>query len=99
MPRDPRRELLYLADIVESARTVERWLAERGGQWDDDEILRGVVELGDGEAVRDQVCDRDRAGRDEGEGLAVVCGAGAAGSRDRQLAVVDLVGVDRGWGT
>jgi hypothetical protein len=40
MPRDPRRELLYLTDIVESAGTVERWLAERDGQWDDDEILR-----------------------------------------------------------
>ena len=43
MPRDPRRELLYLADIVESARMVERWLAERDGQWDDDEILRNAV--------------------------------------------------------
>ena len=43
MPRDPRRELLYLADIVESARTVARWLAERDGQWDDDEILRNAV--------------------------------------------------------
>jgi len=43
MPRDPRRELLYLADIVESARTVERWLAERDGQWNDDEILRNAV--------------------------------------------------------
>jgi len=43
MPRDPQRELLYLADIVESARTVARWLAERGAQWDDDEILRNAV--------------------------------------------------------
>jgi uncharacterized protein with HEPN domain len=43
MRRDPRRELLYLADIVESARTVARWLAERDGQWDDDEILRNAV--------------------------------------------------------
>lgn len=43
MPRDPRRELLYLADIVESARTIARWLAERDGQWDDDEILRNAV--------------------------------------------------------
>jgi uncharacterized protein with HEPN domain len=43
MPRDPRRELLYLADIVESARTVERWLAKRGDQWDEDEILRNAV--------------------------------------------------------
>jgi uncharacterized protein with HEPN domain len=43
MPRDPRREHLYLADIVESARTVERWLAERDGQWNDDEILRNAV--------------------------------------------------------
>ena len=40
---DLRRELLYLADIVESARTVERWLAEPGEQWDDDEILRNAV--------------------------------------------------------
>lgn len=43
MPRDPRRELLYLADIVESSRTIARWLAERDGQWDDDEILRNAV--------------------------------------------------------
>jgi uncharacterized protein with HEPN domain len=43
MPRDSRRELLYLADIVESARTVERWLAERDGQWHDDEILLNAV--------------------------------------------------------
>lgn len=43
MPRDARRELLYLADIVESARTIERWLAERGDQWDEDEILRNAV--------------------------------------------------------
>lgn len=43
MPRDPRRELLYLADIVESARTVARWLAERGEQWGEDEILRNAV--------------------------------------------------------
>jgi uncharacterized protein with HEPN domain len=43
MPRDPRREFLYLADIIDSARTVARWLAERGEQWDDDEILRNAV--------------------------------------------------------
>jgi hypothetical protein len=42
MPRDPRhdRDALYLADIVEAARTVGRWLRERGGDWQDDEILR-----------------------------------------------------------
>ncbi|MGD0608604.1 MAG: HepT-like ribonuclease domain-containing protein [Streptosporangiaceae bacterium] len=43
MPRDPRREFLYLADIIDSARTVARWLVERGEQWDDDEILRNAV--------------------------------------------------------
>lgn len=43
MPRDARRELLYLADIVESARTVERWLVERGDKWGEDEILRNAV--------------------------------------------------------
>lgn len=43
MPRDPRRELLYLADIVESASTVARWLVDRGEQWNEDEILRNAV--------------------------------------------------------
>ena len=43
MPRDLRRELLYLADIVESARTVARWLADRGEKWNEDEILRNAV--------------------------------------------------------
>jgi uncharacterized protein with HEPN domain len=43
MPREARRDYLYLADIVDSARTVARWLAEHDGQWDDDEILRNAV--------------------------------------------------------
>lgn len=43
MPREPRRDSLYLADIIDSARTVARWLAERGEQWNDDEILRNAV--------------------------------------------------------
>lgn len=43
MPREPRRDYLYLADIIDSARTVARWLAEHDGQWDDDEILRNAV--------------------------------------------------------
>jgi uncharacterized protein with HEPN domain len=43
MPRERRRDSLYLADIIDSARTVARWLAERGEQWDDDEILRNAV--------------------------------------------------------
>lgn len=43
MPRESRKDALYLADIVESCRTILRWLAERGDQWDDDEILRNAV--------------------------------------------------------
>ncbi len=43
MPHEFRRDYLYLADIIDSARTVARWLADRGGQWDEDEILRNAV--------------------------------------------------------
>jgi uncharacterized protein with HEPN domain len=42
MPRD-RRESLYLADIVEAARTVARWLSEHGDRWESDDILRNAV--------------------------------------------------------
>ena len=43
MPRDARRDSLYLADIVEAARAVARWLGDHGDRWDDDEILRNAV--------------------------------------------------------
>lgn len=43
MPRDPRRDPLYLADIVEAARTIEGWLAVHGKRWNDDELLRNAV--------------------------------------------------------
>ena len=41
MPRDPRRDSLYLADIVEAAQAIARWLRARGDWWDD--ILRNAV--------------------------------------------------------
>jgi uncharacterized protein with HEPN domain len=43
MPRDTRRDSLYLADIVEAARAIARWLREHGERWDEDEILRNAV--------------------------------------------------------
>jgi uncharacterized protein with HEPN domain len=43
MPRDAGRDSLYLADIVEAARTIHRWLQEHGDRWADDEILRNAV--------------------------------------------------------
>lgn len=44
MPHDAEHDDgLYLADIVEAAQTIERWMEIRGGDWDDDEILRNAV--------------------------------------------------------
>lgn len=43
MPRDPRRDSLYLADIVEASRTIARWIEGRREEWDADEILRNAV--------------------------------------------------------
>lgn len=43
MPRDPRRDSLYLADIVEAARTVARWIHDHGEDWADEEILLNAV--------------------------------------------------------
>lgn len=43
MPRDPNRDSLYLADIVEAAGTIHRWLQENGERWPDDDILRNAV--------------------------------------------------------
>jgi uncharacterized protein with HEPN domain len=43
MPRDPKRDSLYLADIAEAARTVARWIERHGDGWADDEILLNAV--------------------------------------------------------
>lgn len=43
MPRDPRRDSLYLADIVEAARTIARWIQRHGDDWAEDEILLNAV--------------------------------------------------------
>jgi hypothetical protein len=43
MPREPRCNSLYLADIVLASRTVARWLDQRGADWDSDDILRNAV--------------------------------------------------------
>lgn len=43
MPRDPKRDSLYLADIVEAARTVARWIHRHGSDWAEDEILLNAV--------------------------------------------------------
>ncbi|WP_432765767.1 HepT-like ribonuclease domain-containing protein [Nocardia cyriacigeorgica] len=43
MPREPRSDSLYLADIVIASRTVARWLDQRGAEWDSDDILRNAV--------------------------------------------------------
>jgi uncharacterized protein with HEPN domain len=40
----PRRDDLWLADIVESAHRIATWLADATDQrWDEDEILRNAV--------------------------------------------------------
>jgi uncharacterized protein with HEPN domain len=43
MPHRQRRDELYLADIVEAARTVTRWLRDSDREWGEDEILRNAV--------------------------------------------------------
>ncbi|MGI5492804.1 HepT-like ribonuclease domain-containing protein [Microtetraspora malaysiensis] len=43
MPRDPRRDSLYLTDIVSACRTVRRWIGSYGVEWSDDEILQNAV--------------------------------------------------------
>lgn len=40
MPPESSRDSLYLADTVEAARTVRRWLADHGDRWEQEEILR-----------------------------------------------------------
>ncbi|MFD4460606.1 DUF86 domain-containing protein [Nocardia sp. NPDC058480] len=42
-PREERTNSLYLADIVIAARTVIRWLDQRGDGWSTDEILQNAV--------------------------------------------------------
>ena len=43
MPREHKRDSLYLADIVEAARTVSGWLDAHADRWQDDEILHNAV--------------------------------------------------------
>jgi uncharacterized protein with HEPN domain len=44
MPRDPQRpESLYLADIVDSARTIQEWLIKHGSQWIEDDVVSNAV--------------------------------------------------------
>ena len=43
MPRDGDRDSLYLADIVEAAQNVARWIHDHGDRWRDDEILLNAV--------------------------------------------------------